>query len=77
MFYSFFYKDSSNSIDFLKSFYNNENKFLINKFLEYNFNKSIIQYNQNYKSILREEIIQNYKFIIKNIKENIIYKKKK
>jgi len=77
MFYSFFYKDSSNSIDFLKSFYNQENKFLINKFLEYNFNKSIIQYNQNYKSILREEIIQDYKSIIQNIKENIIYKKNK
>ena len=68
------YKDSINSLDYLKLFCNHENKFQKKKFLEFNFNKSLIN-NQNKESKLYYDIIQDYKFIIQNMKHNLVYQK--
>ena len=71
-----FYKDSINSTEYLQSFYDENNKFSTKKFLEFNFNKSIIL-NENYEMKLFNEIIPDYKSIIENIKNNIKIQKKK
>ena len=65
---SCFYNDISNNIDYIKSFYNNDNTFDEKRFLESNFNKCL-------ENNLFEDIIQDYKFIFQNIKKNIIFQK--
>ena len=77
MFNCCFFNDSINALDFLKLFYNHENKFQKQKFLEYNFYKSIIINNQNNINILSNDIIKDYKFIIQNIENNLNIAKKK
>jgi len=66
---SCFYTDISNNIDYIKSFYNNDNTFDDKKFLESHFNKCLENNN------LFDDIIQDYKFIFQNIKKNIIFQK--
>ena len=74
IFNSCFYKDSFDAIDYLKNFYN-DNKFNKKKFMEFNFNKSIINNNQNNSDKLFIEFIQDYNFIIQNMINNIIFEK--
>ena len=66
---SCFYNDISNKIDYIKSFYNNDNTFDEKKFLESHFNKYLENNN------LFDDLIQDYKFIFQNIKKNIIFQK--
>jgi hypothetical protein len=65
---SCFYNDISNNIDYIKSFYNNDNIFDEKKFLELHFNKCL-------ENNLFDDIIQDYKFIFQNIKKNVIFQK--
>ena len=73
IFNSGFYKDSFDSIEYLKSFIKQNNNFDKNKFIEINFNKSI---SQNNEIKLFNDIIQDYKFIFQNIIKNISLQKK-
>ena len=66
---SCFYNDISNDIDYIKSFYNNDNTFNEKKFLETHFNKCLENNN------LFDDFIQDYKFIFQNIKKNVIFQK--
>ena len=75
IFNSCFYKDTINAIDYLKIFYNQENKFSKKKFLESNFIKSITINNQNYENKLFNDIIQDYQNIISNIKYNKLFQR--
>lgn len=70
-----FYKDSINSTEYLKLFYNKDNKFSTKKFLEYNFNKSI-SVNENYEKKLFNDIIKDYKSIIESMKNNLNIQRK-
>ena len=74
IFNSCFYNNSIKNINYLKSFFDTQNQFLKKKFLETNFNKSINENNQN---DFHKIIIQDYKFIIQYIKENIILNRDK
>ena len=76
MFNCCFFNDCINALDFLKIFYNNENKFQRQKFLEFNFYKSFLINRQNNISILSNDIINDYKFIIQNMENNLNIEKK-
>ena len=70
IFNSCFYKNSANKLDYLKSFYDQQNKFEKKKFLEFSFNK----YNEENENDIYNIFFQDYGFFIQYIKDNIILK---
>ena len=77
VFNSCFYKDSTNALDYIKKFYVNNYTFDKKKFMEYNFNKTLTNNNQDYSDKLIYEFIQDYKFIINNLINNSFFQNNK